>query len=142
MYPMPSAAKAAELYGAASAAANPVAELVAVHDAMIGRLRDVKLAIADGRIEDRLATITKIARVIEMLRMALDRERGGDVAANLDGLYTYFARRLTSVNFTNDAAICDELISRLAELRSGWAALLDPANGGSDAPLEAASLSA
>lgn len=124
MYPRPSAAQAAEMYGAASGE-NPLAALVEVHDGMIAKLREVQSAIADGRLDDRFDLTAKVSRVIDVLQLSLDREQGGEVAAGLDRLYTYFGRRLLEVNLKNDPAICDELICRLSELRDGWRALLD-----------------
>lgn len=122
MYPTPSAAKAAELYGAAGA--HPVALLVEAHDGMIAKLGEAKTAIAEGRIEDRFQLTTKIGKVVDVLQMTLDHEQGGEIAGNLDRLYTYFGRRLHDVNLKNDASVCDELIARLGELRDGWRAVL------------------
>ena len=122
MYPMKSAAAAAQLYGAA-AGTSPVAELVEVHDGMIAKLAEALRAIADGRIEDRLHLTHKVAAVVDVLQMSLDHAQGGEVAANLDRLYSYFAKRLSDINLKNDPAICDELKARLTELRDGWRAV-------------------
>ncbi len=122
MYPMKNAAAAAQLYGAA-AGASPLAALVEVHDGMIAKLAEAERAIADGRIEDRLHLTHKVAAVVDVLQMSLDHDQGGEVAANLDRLYSYFAKRLSDINIKNDAAICAELKARLAELRDGWRAV-------------------
>jgi len=133
MYPTRNAAKAAELYGAA-AGASPLAELVQVHDGMIAKLAEVRAAIAEDRIEDRLHLTRKVGAVIDVLQMSLDHDRGGDLAANLDRLYTYFTRRLADINVKNDPGACVELEARLAELREGWRAL---ARGGVPTPVAA-----
>ncbi|MFP4359242.1 MAG: flagellar export chaperone FliS [Alphaproteobacteria bacterium] len=132
---MKSAAQAARLYGAA-AAPSPLAELVEVHDGMIAKLAEAKQAIADGRIEDRFNLTQKVAAVIDVLQMSLDHEQGGEIAQNLDRLYLYFFKRLTDINIKNDAAICDELMARFADLRDGWRAV---AAGGAPAAASTAS---
>ena len=122
MYPMKSAAQAAQLYGAA-AGASPLDELIQVHDGMIRKLAEARRAIAEGRIEDRLTVTHKVAAVIDVLQMSLDHGQGGEIAASLDRLYLYFSRRLSDINIKNDPAICDELMARFAELRDGWRAV-------------------
>ncbi len=122
MYPTKSAAQAAELYGAAGGA-SPLAELIQVHDGMITKLAEAKQAIAEGRIEDRLHLTHKVSAVVDVLQMSLDHDQGGELAANLDRLYLYFSKRLSDINIKNDAAICDELMARFAELRDGWKAV-------------------
>ena len=128
MYPTKNAAQAAELYGAAGGA-PPLVELIQVHDGMIAKLAQAKQAIADGRIEDRLHLTQKVGHVVDVLQMSLDHDQGGEIAASLDRLYLYFAKRLCDINIKNDPAICDELMARFAELRDGWktAATSEPA---------------
>ncbi len=142
MHPTRSAAKAVELYGAAGGT-NPLAELIEVHDGIIAHLDAARRAIAEGRIEDRLTATRKIASVVDVLQMSLDHDQGGEIAANLDRLYRYFTRRLSEINVKNDAAICEELIERFAELRDGWRAVVaDGSPVPPPAPMGGASLSA
>jgi flagellar protein FliS len=58
--------------------------------------------------------------MIDGLRVALDHERGGEIAANLARLYDYIIRRLTEGNLRNDAALLDEAVELLNEIRGGW----------------------
>ncbi len=141
MYPTPNAARAAEIYGA-SAGESPLSLLVQAHDGMIAKLQEAKAAVADGRIEDRFNSTSKVHKVIDVLQMALDRERGGEIAASLEHLYAYFGRRLVELNFKNDPVICDELIDRLGELRDGWRTLLQGGPAMPAVPLDLTSLSA
>ncbi|MEO1090535.1 MAG: flagellar export chaperone FliS [Pseudomonadota bacterium] len=120
--------RAMRAYGQA-AATQPGIVLVQLHDGMVAKLEESRTAAVEGRIEDRLAQSMKVAAVIEGLHLALDNEAGGEIAAGLDRLYRYFLQRITQLNLTNDASICDELIERLRELRGGWAAANATANG-------------
>ncbi len=125
MYPAHRREQAAHAYAQGAAAIPPAAMLVQLHDGMVAKLVQARTAIHEGRIEDRLDASLKVAAVIEALHLALDTEQGGEVAANLGRLYGYFIGRLQALNVANDAAICDELIARLGDLRQGWAATLD-----------------
>ena len=61
--------------------------------------------------------------IIDGLRLSLDKEKGGDIAQNLDALYEYMTRRLVLANAQNDSSILDEVTSLLLEVKSGWDAI-------------------
>jgi len=61
--------------------------------------------------------------IIGELRAALDLDRGGDIAANVDQLYDYMCRRLSSVGLPNGIAALEEVSHLLHALRSAWAFL-------------------
>ncbi len=58
--------------------------------------------------------------IIEGLRMSLDSDKGGEIAANLDNLYDYMERRLVEANAKNDEAILDEVTELLTTIKSAW----------------------
>ncbi len=58
--------------------------------------------------------------IIDGLRMSLDKEAGGEVAANLDGLYDYMGRRLAEANLENSVEMLDEVAGLLVEIKSAW----------------------
>jgi flagellar secretion chaperone FliS len=139
MYPRNAMERAHRAYGDAAVGVPPVVLLVQVHDGMVEKLAEARAAIMEGRIEDRFVATSKVAAVIEALHLALDDERGGEIAQNLGRLYTHFVQRLGALNVHNDPDICDELIDRLSELRTGWSALLEAQTA---APIEVAAVSA
>jgi flagellar protein FliS len=54
------------------------------------------------------------------LQGALDFEKGGDLATNLNELYSYVTRRLFHANAHNDLAVLDEIHGLMREIRDAW----------------------
>jgi flagellar protein FliS len=54
------------------------------------------------------------------LQGALDFEKGGELAKNLNELYDYVTRRLLHVNAHNDLEALDEIQGLMTEIRSAW----------------------
>ena len=59
--------------------------------------------------------------ILGELRADLDLRGGGAIAANLDDLYDYMARRLGAVELTDGLAALDEVSHLLDALRTAWA---------------------
>jgi len=62
--------------------------------------------------------------IIDELRATLDKERGGEYAANLDRLYDYYARRLLKAQITFDDALLLEVEKLVGTLREGWSQMI------------------
>jgi len=114
-------------YGQAAQTQAPIRQIVLLYDGALRRIKEARQAIEERRISDRCVAVTKATAIIEGLQSALDHEQGGEIAANLDRIYSYVCFRLQDINLKDDVAVCDELRDRLAELRAAWAEL---ANGG------------
>ena len=130
--------RALTAYGQAAETMPPLQQIVMLYDGAIRRLREAKVANEAGRILARHAAVGKAAEIIDALHRCLDHERGGEIAANLDRLYTYLAFRLQQVNLDGGSAACDEVAERLAELRMAWATLLNQGRVAPDAAASAA----
>ena len=107
--------------GAAGAAfADPHRLIEMLMDGGIDRLAQARGAVQRGDRTTKLKLIGKAFDIIGGLRGALDLEKGGDVARNLDELYDYMQRRLVTANARDDATVIDEVMSLLSEVREGW----------------------
>ena len=89
-----------------------------------------KMAIAKGQMERKEFEgkghyISWAIAIINGLRDSLDKQTGGEIANNLDGIYSYMVRRLLEANRRNDTAIVAEVSSLLAEVKSAWDAMPD-----------------
>ena len=84
-----------------------------------------KIAVAIGLITrsetaQKGEIIGQAISIVGGLRSSLDMTNGGEIAANLDGLYVYIERRLLESNLNNDVAILDEVASLLREVKTAW----------------------
>jgi flagellar protein FliS len=89
-----------------------------------GLLKNVgaaRAAMARGDIATKGMLINKAVRIIdEALKPALNLAQGGDIAANLNGLYGYCSLRLTEANLRNDDAALADVIRVIEPLADGW----------------------
>jgi flagellar secretion chaperone FliS len=115
--------RAINAYGMASETLAPAQQIVLLYEGAIRRIKEARSAIEARRVNERWTAVQKATGIIEGLQSCLDHERGGEIAENLDRLYTHLAFRLQQINLTDDATICDELIARLDQLRGSWAQL-------------------
>jgi flagellar protein FliS len=118
------------------AAASPHKLIVMLYDGALVALLGAKNNMAAGNIAAKGSAISKAITIIDNgLRASLDKNAGGEIAANLDALYDYMSRRLLEANLKNDAAIVDEVHRLLSDLREAWVAIGDKA--GQPAPAAA-----
>jgi len=76
--------------------------------------------ITQKDIERRLKALNKAAAMIGELQTALDFEKGGEIAASLNQLYSYMLNRLWVANSTQNTAPIDEVLRLLSTLQSAW----------------------
>ena len=123
----PRAMPAAGGYGAARyrdaelASQSPGQLVVLLFDRMLLTLRRARVANDARQIELRCEQLLKASDMIEELRLALDHERGGIIAANLDQLYGFMLRELMEANRLQDSARIDVALRIAGELRDAFA---------------------
>jgi flagellar secretion chaperone FliS len=121
--------QAMSAYGQAAETLAPARQIVLLYDGAIRRIKEARDAIERRAIKERHVAIAKAAAIVDALQSCLDHERGGEIASNLDRLYTYFGNRLQRINLKDDVQVCDELVERLGELRASWAQIADAGAG-------------
>ncbi|RMG32855.1 MAG: flagellar export chaperone FliS [Gammaproteobacteria bacterium] len=97
-----------------------------------------KMATAKGCIqrkdyEGKSAQITWATSIINGLRASLDPERGGEIAVNLEDLYSYMLQRLIDASVANDPAILDEVMGLMLEIKGAWDAMPEHIRNGQPA---------
>ncbi len=106
--------------------ASPAKLVAMLYERAITLLRETVDAIEAGDIERRWRANGKATEVISHLWGTLDRERGGEIAENLNRVYGFIMMRLTMVDVENNAQAAREVIELLEPLRRSWQEL---ANG-------------
>ena len=80
--------------------------------------------IKSSDIQNKSVLITKAIDIIQSgLAHSLNKEAGGEIANNLDALYTYMVQRLYAANIQNDISAIDEVVKLLVELKGAWEAI-------------------
>ncbi len=105
-------------------AASPNKLVVMLYEGAISACRNAITHMANQDIQRKGEMISKATLIIESgLRLSLDKKAGGEIAQSLDALYGYMTQRLTMANIHNDAALIEEVISLLSELKGAWEAI-------------------
>ncbi len=98
---------------------SPVKLVEMMYEGVLRFNAQAKKAINDGDIEKRAYWINRSIAVIAELLSTLNYD-GGDVAAYLDGLYTYQIKLLTEANLHNDTQKIDTVNNVFKGLLEAW----------------------
>ncbi len=108
----------------AIATAGPAQLVLMLFDGALTSLLRARTALGEAGTEMREVSHKELQRcqdIVWELRMSLDRERGGAIAANLGSLYDYCLTQLVQANVTKDASPLDIVEEVLGDLRGAWA---------------------
>lgn len=100
--------------------ASPLELVVMLYDGAIRFLGEARDAAARKDRRGRAQGVSKALAIIAELQSTLNMD-AGDVAKELDRLYTYATTRLIDANVKRDDAAIDEVRKLLATVRAGWA---------------------
>lgn len=117
--------------------ADPVRIIVLLYE---GAIKNLNLAMR-GIGQDNALVSTKITRtldIINYLRNALDHERGGEIAGNLERLYEYMRDVLSKANISLEADKLQQVISLLQTLLEGWRGIVASQGSDGEGAMEAA----
>jgi flagellar protein FliS len=102
---------------------DPRRLVVMLYDGALDRIQQARGCAEHGRAGEASAAIGRAIAILDELRGALDFDKGGPLAANLEDLYAYAGRRLLAASASGDVRILDEVAALLRELREAWAAI-------------------
>ena len=95
---------------------------------MEGTLEKIALAkgnMANNEVSKKGENISKAIAIIGGLQTSLNKDKGGEIAENLNNLYDYMSRRLVIANSRNDEGILDEVASLMVEIKMSWDGIPD-----------------
>lgn len=102
-------------------AADPHKLIAMLYQGALLAIANARNAIQRKDVTAKGTSITKAIMIIgEGLQASLDKNVGGELAQNLDALYSYMCMRLLQANVNNDLAALDEVARLLGELKGAW----------------------
>lgn len=108
---------------AAAAEQDPHRVIALLLAGAIERVRMAQSSLARGDIPGKAQAISAAVAIVDGLRLSLDHEAGGEIAAGLESLYDYASLRLVEANAGNDRVRLEEVAGLLGEIESAWAAI-------------------
>lgn len=100
--------------------ASPHRVVQVMLDATLSRIVEATGHLERGEVAAKGEKIGKALAIIEALMLGLDKERGGEVALNLERLYEYASRTLLKAQLENRSDLLKEVTSLLREIKLGW----------------------
>ena len=107
--------------------AKPVDLVVMLYDKTLMLLKASKQHLLAHNLKEKGYGLLQTIEILTEMQAVLDKQQGGEIAANLDELYGYMLKQLTLANFDNDASKIEEVIGLLQVLREGWQGIATPA---------------
>ncbi|HEY4369378.1 MAG TPA: flagellar export chaperone FliS [Steroidobacteraceae bacterium] len=102
------------------AASDPHGLVLMLMDGAIERITTARGCMQRGETAEKSRLLNRTVSIVGELRSSLDMSAGGQIAANLSGLYEYMCNRLLKATSENSVEMLDEVSKLLHEIRSGW----------------------
>ena len=106
---------------------SPLELVVMLYEGALRFMNEAMAEDAAGEIGRRGRAISRVIAIIGELQSTLNVAEGGNLAAELDRLYTYMQQRLLDVTAKKDAAALPEVLKLLTTLREAWTQIANPA---------------
>ena len=101
--------------------APPGRLVVMLYDGCVRFLFQAAYAMREGKRTVSLERLRRAEAIIDELRVSLDHDKGGEIAANLDAIYGFSRSHLIRAWGEQDASKIDEVSRLMTELRDAWA---------------------
>ena len=105
---------------AQAASASPHQLVIMLIDGLLDELERVRGHIADKRLGEKGAGITRCMNILVGLDSALDIESGSEIAENLHQLYDFCQVELYRASISNDLAKLANVEQVMNNIREGW----------------------
>lgn len=94
--------------------------LLMLYQGAIDALKRAAAYMEKGQMADKGREILLVNDIINQFLTSLDHKVGGEIAANLEGLYCFMLDELLLANAHNDAKRLATVTSLLSTLKSAW----------------------
>lgn len=100
--------------------ASPEALILMLYDGAMKFINQAEIAFEDKNVEQISNLLLRIQAIFAELMTALDKEKGGEIATNLERLYVFFLEKLSDANIKKDPAPLLEIKPLVQNLRNTW----------------------
>lgn len=100
--------------------ATPEALILMLYDGALKFMTQAEMAFEDKNIEQINKYLLKVQAIFTELQCSLNREKGGEIANNLENLYIFFNNKLVEANVKKDVNLMLEIKPMVKELRDAW----------------------
>ncbi|OGK09457.1 MAG: flagellar export chaperone FliS [Candidatus Riflebacteria bacterium GWC2_50_8] len=100
--------------------ASPEALILMLYDGALRFIGQAEIAFEEKNIEQISNLLLRIQAIFAELMTALDKEKGGEIAVNLERLYVFFLEKLGDANIKKDVAPLLEIKPLIQNLRNTW----------------------
>lgn len=105
--------------------ASPGQRVVLMYEGLVKELKKGKSGIVKSKTDISAMEVAHNAlslssQIILELRLALDMEKGGEIAQNLQSLYDFWITQISEANTQKDAKMLNPIITMAEELRDTW----------------------
>lgn len=113
------------------AGATPHQLIAMLFDGAHNALLRARIYFENGNVAKRCEMIAKALNIIDNgLRAALDHEKGGNIAGDLERLYDYISRLMIQANSGSDVEKLIQADKLLTEIAAVWDEILPQIQGG------------
>lgn len=118
---VPTQARAAAYQQSSILTAPPGRLVVMLYDGARRFLFQASSAMREGQMAQAHQRLRRAEDIINELNATLDHERGGEIAARLNGIYVFVLAELNRARVEQDPDRIDFAHAQLGELREAWA---------------------
>ncbi len=100
--------------------ASPEALILMLYDGALRFMGQAELAFEEKNLEQISNMLLRVQAIFAELMAALDKEKGGEIAVNLERLYVFFLEKLGDANVRKDIKPMLEIKPLVQNLRNTW----------------------
>jgi flagellar protein FliS len=100
--------------------AAPLELVSLLYQGALDALHDARKYLAEGDIQARSQSISKVTGIVSELEASLNHQAGGSISQGLAELYQYMRLRLLEANIRQDDAMLGEVQALLATMAEAW----------------------
>ncbi|GAB1352965.1 flagellar export chaperone FliS [Erysipelotrichia bacterium] len=100
--------------------ASPETLILMLYDGALRFMGQAEIAFEEKNLEQISNLLLRVQAIFAELMTALDKEKGGEIAVNLERLYVFFLEKLGEANVKKDVKPMLEIKPLVQNLRNTW----------------------